>query len=81
MITDLSEEDFTESLELYLTEPDLQYLSLENWILILRMFWGSMPLNPIDSLEPTLKFDSSLEKSRKCQGISSLLESGNRVGS
>ena len=42
----------------------------------MKLFWVSMPPDPLNSLGPTLEFNFSLEKSGRSQGISSLLETG-----
>ena len=46
---------------------------------ILKIFWGSMPPDPLTGLGHTLELNLGLEKSGKCQGISYCLESGNPV--
>ena len=46
-------------------------------ILILKIFWGSMPPDPLNGLGLMVELNLGLEKSGKSQGISYCLESGN----
>ena len=48
-------------------------------ILILNLFWGSMPPDSLNGVGLTVELNLGLEKSRRSQGISYCLESGNPV--